>query len=121
MIKIRFPNVFLLLAIFFVPLATTAQKPKQDSRVRTVSIPISIFTKDELKKNQAEEFIHIDRLIVEENKDEQQIISIRSVTDAPLSLAVLIQDDLTSDFNLKLADLRKFIRSLPQGSRVMVA
>jgi VWFA-related protein len=91
-----------------------------NQRVRTVSIPISIFSKEELKERRAEEFIQVDRLIVREDKDEQTILSIRSVEDAPLALAILIQDDLSSSFNLQIRDLKEFIRSLPRGSRVMV-
>ncbi len=98
-----------------------AGNTKENQRVRTVSIPISIFTKDELRQGQAEEFVQADRLIVREDKDEQTILSIRSVVDAPLALAVLVQDDLSSSFNLQIKDLKKFIRSLPRGSRVMVA
>ncbi|MCD9188173.1 MAG: hypothetical protein LUM44_17275 [Pyrinomonadaceae bacterium] len=86
-----------------------------------MTIPISIFTKQELKDNQAEEFVQADRLIVKEDKQEQTILSIKSVTGTSLSLAILIQDDLTSNFNLQLQDIAKFIRSLPRGSRVMVA
>jgi len=86
-----------------------------------MSIPISIFTKQELKDDRLQEYVQIDRLIVKENKVEQTILSIRSIEDAPLALAILIQDDLTSDFNLQLKDIAKFIRSLPRGSRVMVA
>jgi VWFA-related protein len=48
-------------------------------------------------------------------------LSIRSVSDTPLALAVLIQDDLSSSFNLQLQDIARFIRTLPQGSRIMVA
>ena len=40
---------------------------------------------------------------------------------APLNLAILIQDDLTSRVGNELGVTRKFIRSLPEGSRVMVA
>jgi VWFA-related protein len=94
---------------------------REAGRVRTVSIPISIFTKEELRQGQAEELIQADRLIVKEDREEQTILSIRSVVDAPLALAVLIQDDVTSEFNLQINDLKKFIRNLPRGSRVMVA
>src|SRR5215207_11039866 len=80
---------------------------KANQRVRTVSIPISIFTKEELRQAQADEFVQADRLIVKEDKDEQTILSIRSVVDAPLALAVLVQDDLSSSFNLHLKDLKK--------------
>jgi len=38
----------------------------------------------------------------------------------PLNLAILIQDDLTSQVSNELAVTRDFIRSLPSGSRVMV-
>ena len=38
----------------------------------------------------------------------------------PLNLAVLIQDDLTSQVSNEIQATRDFIRSLPQGSRVMV-
>lgn len=96
-----------------------AQPEKQ--KVRTVSIPISIFTKQELRENQMQEYVQADRLIVREDREEQTILSIRSVTDAPLALAVLIQEDLASNFNLQIKDLAEFIRSLPKGSRVMVA
>src|SRR5215203_6380299 len=38
----------------------------------------------------------------------------------PLNIAVLIQDDLISQVGNELGVTRDFIRSLPQGSRVMV-
>ncbi|MEJ7847696.1 MAG: hypothetical protein WKF92_06380 [Pyrinomonadaceae bacterium] len=111
--------------LFMIPLMCLTglgQQPqvKGEQRVRTVSIPISIFTKEELKEGRVEEFIQAERLIVKEDKEEQTILSIRSVTDAPLALAVLIQEDLSSTFNLQLKDLANFIRNLPGGSRVMV-
>lgn len=98
-----------------------AQPNDGQQRVRTVTIPISIFTKAELRENQAQEFVQADRLIVREEKEEQQILSIRSVAETPLSIAVVIQDDLASSFNLQLTDIKAFIRRLPAGTRVMVA
>lgn len=100
---------------------TSAQKADSKQRVRTVTIPISIFTKQELKEKQAEEYVQADRLIVKEDNDEQQILSIRSVSDSPLSIALLVQEDLTSNFNLQIKDIQQFIRKLPKGTRVMVA
>ena len=49
------------------------------------------------------------------------ILSIRSVSNTPLALAVLIQDDLASEANLQLKSIAEFIKALPSGSRVMVA
>ncbi len=97
------------------------QNTEPQQRVRTVTIPISIFTKQELKEGQLDEFVQADRLIVRENNDEQQILSIKSVGDSPLSIAFLIQEDMTSNFNLQIKDIQEFIRGLPKGTRVMVA
>src|ERR671910_5168 len=38
----------------------------------------------------------------------------------PLNIAILIQDDLVSQVSNEIGVTRDFIRSLPQGSRVMV-
>ena len=38
----------------------------------------------------------------------------------PLNIAILIQDDLISQVGNEIGETRDFIRSLPQGSRVMV-
>ena len=119
MMKRLFLLVGLLIAV--VPSAAFAQPAEEKQRVRTVTIPISIFTKKELKENQVEEFVQAERLIVKEDKDEQQILSIRSVANSPLSIALLIQEDLASNFNLQIKDIQEFIRNLPKGTRVMVA
>lgn len=97
-----------------------AQPPRQQ-QVRTVTVPISIFTKKELRGREPEEFVQADRLLVNEDNDEQSILSIKSVSDSPLSIAILIQDDLASGFNLQIKDIQRFINGLPRGTRVMVA
>ena len=125
---IRFSKIvsasFLILFLFIFVSAQDNERgnaKNSQPKVRTVTIPISIFTKKELRENQAEEFVQADRLIVEEDGEEQTILSIRSVTTASLALAVLIQDDLSSEANLQLQNIKEFIRQLPKGSRVMVA
>lgn len=45
----------------------------------------------------------------------------RLQTIEPLNLAILIQDDLVSQVSNEIGVTRDFIRSLPQGSQVMVA
>ncbi len=116
-------RTFLLILVAFLAasLQVRAQKPEQKQPVRTVTIPISIFTKKELKQNQIEEYVQAERLIVKEDKEEQQILSIRSVANSPLSIALVIQENLTSNFNLQIKDIQQFIRDLPKGTRVMVA
>lgn len=111
--------------LFFVSLIAFSafaigQPPEQKQKVRTMTIPISIFTKKELKEKQVEEYVQADRIVVKEDKDEQQILSIRSVSNSPLSIALVIQEDLTANFNLQLKDIKDFIRDLPKGTRIMV-
>ncbi len=121
-ISAKLLTLFLLTPLFLISGSAQDKKSKnQDKQVRTVTIPISFSLKKEEKDNLSEEFIQAGDLRVREDGDDQVILSIRSVTNTPLALAILIQDDLTSEANLKLDEIRKFIRSLPRGSRVMVA
>ena len=110
------------LFISFLSVTIFAQKQeKNKQKVRTMTIPISIFTKKELKENQSEELLQVGDIIVKEDSDLQTILSIRSVTNSPLHIAVLIQDNLSSNINLQLEEIKNFIRKLPPESRVMVA
>lgn len=97
------------------------KKKQKDEGVRTMTIPISIFSKEELKVKQTDETIEAGDIFVKENKDEQIILSIRSVKDSPLYLAILIQNDLVAESNTELRKLKDFIQKLPKGSRVMLA
>jgi VWFA-related protein len=111
---------FLFVSLFSTPIfAQKEEKNKQ--KVRTVTIPISIFTKKELKENQPEELLQAGDIIVKEDNDQQTILSIRSVTNSPLHIAILIQDNLSSNINLQLEEIKNFIKKLPPDSRVLVA
>ncbi len=117
-------TVFIFSVSVFSQPETEKDKKKQkkdESKVRTVTIPISILSKEELKKKQNEEFLDAGDIFVKEDGEEQTILSIRSVGDNPLALAILVQDDLSSTFNLELKELADFIKRMPKGSRVMVA
>lgn len=97
------------------------EKREKSKGIRVMTIPISIFAKKELRKKRATEFVELGNLVVKENNVRQTILSIRSVSDTPISLAILIQDGLNSGVNLQLKDIEQFIRGMPDGSRVMVA
>lgn len=120
----KFIAVLIFIPVFFSFISAQEQAvgnaAKQNQKVRTVTIPISIFTKQELRDNQNDEFVQAGDITVKEDNDSQVILSIRSVSNTPLALAVLVQDDLSSNVNLQLESLRKFILNLPKGSRVMV-
>jgi VWFA-related protein len=117
--------IFLLLCLL-VPLDFSLAQPsetrkKPETKVRTVTIPITIFSRQELRDNQKEEFIEAGNIILKEDNDEQVILSIKSVSNTPMALSILIQENLSSSFNLELKQLGEFIKRLPKGSRVMVA
>lgn len=80
---------------------------------KPVTVPVTIRVKEET------ELQNIDLSIIEDGEP-QTIISIRGVgTNSPITLAVLIQEDLVSIGN-EIKSLAEFIRKLPKGSRVMV-
>ncbi|MFP5264399.1 MAG: hypothetical protein ACLGJB_21145 [Blastocatellia bacterium] len=63
--------------------------------------------------------LRADDFSVREEKRPQQIISVKSPSEAPPVMAVLIQDDLVPRVSNEINGLKDFIRRLPEGSRVM--
>lgn len=60
-------------------------------------------------------------LTVNEDGEPQTILSIRGIgTNSPITLAVLIQEDLVPSVGTEIKSLGDFISGLPRGSRVMV-
>lgn len=91
---------------------------KNRGPVRPITIPITIRTHG--SKSQ-QEVADIGRIIVREDGEEQQVLSIRSFGAAdPIAVAVLIQDDVVTSIGNEIRSLNNFIRRLPRGSRVMV-
>jgi VWFA-related protein len=111
----------LILLVLAVVNIVAQPETSRGRQVRTVTVPVTIFTKKEIKDRETQELIQVERFQVFENNEEQQFLSIRSVSDTPISLAIVIQDNLLTEFNLQLADIKQFIRGLPRGSRVLVA
>jgi hypothetical protein len=105
---------------------TPAQRPALDGANTTrtnpgkpVTIPLTI----KINSRQLEpetELQNID-LTVNEDGDPQTILSIRGVgTNSPITLAVLIQEDLVPSVGNEIKALAEFITGLPRGSRVMI-
>jgi len=87
--------------------------------VRTVTIPITVRQRG-VRGPQAE-LTPIGVLTVREDGEEQKILSIRALgTDTPISVAILVQDDVVTSISNEIRALREFIIGLPKGSRVMV-
>ena len=87
------------------------------SSARPVTIPLTINVKD--AKPEAE--IQTIDLTVNEDGEPQTVLSIRAMaTNSPITLAILVQDDLVSSIGNEMKSLAEFVRRLPRGSRVMI-
>jgi VWFA-related protein len=82
-----------------------------------VTIPITI---RERGKKPEQELTPVGDFIVREDGDVQRVLSVRSISNAPLSVAVLIQDDVVASIGTDIKAIKEFIGRLPRGSRVMV-
>jgi hypothetical protein len=85
--------------------------------VSTVTIPVTVRLPD---KPPQTELQYLEGLAVYEDGERQEILTTRGASRSPLTLAVLIQDDLVSSVSSEIRDFAEFIRRLPPGSRVMV-
>ena len=111
-----------LLTVGFAALSSTAfaQTPEGGNGTTTrpgrpVTIPLTIRVKDEQTELQ-----NID-LTISEDGEPQTIISVRGIgTNSPITLALLIQEDLVPGVGNEIKALAEFVRNLPKGSRVMV-
>ena len=81
---------------------------------KPVTVPVTIRVKEETELQNIDLSIH-------EDGEPQTIISLRGIgTNSPITLVVLIQEDLVPSVGNEIKDMANFIRKLPKGSRVMV-
>src|SRR5215813_4918566 len=93
------------------------KKQQQPGAARPMIIPVGIKVKGDTEAE-----VQLLDLNISEDGDPQSILSIRAIgTNSPITLAVLIQDDLVSSASNEIKPIGEFIRQLPSGSRVMVA
>ena len=84
---------------------------------RPVTIPLTIRVKEEGPQPELQNI----ELVISEDGEPQSILSIRATgTNSPITLALLIQEDLVPSVGNEIKPLAKFVRGLPKGSRVMV-
>jgi VWFA-related protein len=96
--------------------AITDANGNRNNSARSVTIPVTF----RIKEVASEASLQTTDLVVSEDGEPQTITSIRSVgTNSPITLAVLIQEDLPTISN-EIKGLAEFVRNLPKGSRVMV-
>lgn len=94
---------------------------KKDQPVPQQVAPVTIPVTPRMKKSGVEaELITLDDLTIKEDGEPQNILLVRNIGNNPITLAVLIQDDLVSSIANEIKYIAEFIRGLPKESRVMV-
>jgi VWFA-related protein len=86
--------------------------------VRSMTIPVTI--KVPQKREGDGEIQYLETFAVFEDNEQQEILATRGAPRYPLTLSILIQDDLDSSISTEIQKLARFIRNLPHGSRVMI-
>jgi VWFA-related protein len=116
------PQKMLVAAALILACAQGAGAQKKQSDVsrsgRDVTILVTAHPHNERARANAQK-LRADDFSVREEKRPQQIISVKSPSEAPPIMAVLIQDDLVPRVSNEINGLKDFIRRLPEGSRVM--
>ena len=104
-----------LAAVLFIFTAILVARPA-DGNERTIIVTAHPHN-DRMRK--AAQNLRPEDFTVREEKIPQKILSVKTATDTPPTIAILLQDDLVARVNNELDGLRQFIRQLPDGSRVM--
>lgn len=91
---------------------------KNRGPVKPITIPITIRSRGSKARQELQD---VGNIIVREDGEAQEVLSIRTFGAAdPISVAVLIQDDVVSSIGNEIQAIGDFIRRLPRGSRVLV-
>ncbi|MFN2453063.1 MAG: hypothetical protein ABR577_02460 [Pyrinomonadaceae bacterium] len=97
--------------------AGSAGTTRGATAVRAVTIPITVRMRDAKDAGT----MSAANFTIREDGEEQRILSVRAMdASTPLSVAVLIQDDVVSSIGTNIGEIKDFIRRLPAGSRVLV-
>lgn len=122
----RRATVVAISAIFLLTSPVLSLPQERDGKVfvrnasggpeKPVTIPVTV----RVRKSQTKKEVQLVDLVVREDGEEQPSISIRSLATTPLSIAVLVQDDLVSSVSNEIKTIAEFIRRLPPGSRVLI-
>jgi VWFA-related protein len=118
--------VFAALAVLCAAAAVLSQNkpriqtPRTNSAGTEMSIIVTAVPHGDKEREVAAKLQPSD-FAVYENKVKQRIVSVKSAADAPISVAVVVQDDLNWRVNSEIRPLKDFIGKLPEGTRVMTA
>lgn len=106
------------LSVLAQKVTTKGEGTQRRGGVRSVTIPVTIKLSD--KRPAEGELQYVETFSIFEDNEQQEILVTRGGPQYPMTLVVLVQDDLDSTIGTEIQKLARFIRGLPQGSRVMI-
>jgi hypothetical protein len=89
---------------------------KKGGGAKPVTVPVTIRVRQP-KREVEMKFVNY---ILREDGEVQTILAMRPQSENPITLALLIQDDLVSSISNETKGIANFVRGLPPGSRIMV-
>lgn len=107
---------FLLLTGQFVQ----SQSGQRDGRARGSAKPVTVPVTIKVRRPTPEVEMRFVNYVLREDGEVQTILSMRRAAENPITLAILIQDDLVSSVSNEAKPIANFVRRLPLGSRVMI-
>jgi len=108
--------VFLLLTAHLALGQGGQRDGKKGAGAKPVTVPVTIRVR---KPTREVEMRFVD-LVLKEDGEAQTILSMRKPAENPITLAILIQDDLVSSISTEARGIANFVRRLPPGTRVMI-
>ena len=111
-------KVVSIASVIFFALSVGPTRAQKRDRPRGTAKPVTVPVTIKLR-GKPEEMQTVD-LLIREDGEVQEILSIRRPSDNPISLAILLQDDLVSSIGTEARGIADFVHRLPNGSRVMI-
>ena len=108
-----------LLIAVAVSLLLTGQfvQGQRDGKTRGSAKPVTVPVTIKVRRPSEMRFVDY---VLKEDGEVQTILSMRSQSENPITLAILIQDDLVSSVSNETKGIANFVRHLPPGTRIMI-
>jgi VWFA-related protein len=120
MIKTGKAKTLLMAAVVSVLLSGQLADAQRESRKNTGAKPVTVPVTIRLREARREVEMRFVDYILKEDGELQTILSIRKPSENPITLGILMQDDLAQSVSNEAKGIANFVRRLPTGSRVMV-
>jgi hypothetical protein len=120
MIKTGKNKTLLIAAVISLLLTGQLAQGQRDNKKGTGAKPVTVPVTIRLREQRREVEMRFVDYILKEDGELQTILSIRKPSENPVTLAILMQDDLVPSVSTESKGMANFVRRLPTGSRVMI-